>query len=489
MTAQLDFFPALSGGCEFASKAGHTLSAVNPATGETIAQFPRFTPEDVDAAVQSAHAAFLKWKRTPPRQRAEMLLALADAVEADRERLLLLDVRDNGSPISEMKTDIDIGVMYLRYFAGLALEVRGETIPVSDDRLNYTIRDPFGVVVRIIPFNHPLMFALRTLAAPLVTGNTVVLKPSEHTSLSTLALSQHIRKIFPPGVISIVTGTGREAGDALVCHPLVRRIAFIGHDRTGRLIQERAAQTGVKTVTLELGGKNPIIIWPDADIDAAIDGAVAGMRFNFQSQACGSTSRLLIHRDMHDVFVERLAARLESIRAGMPEDRSTETGAIVNEAQMNKVLRYIEIGREEGGRLIAGGYRLMNDGFDRGLFVRPTLFTNVRPDSRLAKEEIFGPVLAAMSFDDFDDALAIANDTPYGLSASLYTRDLSVAHRFARDIAAGYVWINENQRHFLGTPFGGIKDSGIGKEEDPSELLSYTQVKNVHLRFDSEWLS
>jgi betaine-aldehyde dehydrogenase len=464
------------------------MDAINPATGKVFAQFPRMDPIAVDEAVFSAHAAYQSWRRVHPRERARMLLSFADAVEADRERLALLDVRDNGSPISEMKTDIDVGLMYVRYFAGLALEVRGETIPVGNDRLNFTVREPFGVVARIVPFNHPIMFALRTLAAPLLTGNAVIIKPSEHTSIATLAMVDHIRKAFPPGVVSIITGTGDVAGDALVRHPLVRRIAFIGHGRTGRLIQENAAKAGVKTVTLELGGKNPIVIWPDADIDAAIEGAVTGMRFNFQSQACGSTSRLLVHRDMHDTFVEKLAQKLEDIRSGMPEDAGTQTGSIVMEAQFRKVMDYIDIGRSEGGKIAAGGYRVSDGEMRDGFFVRPTLFTNVTPNSRIAREEIFGPILAAMTYDNYSGAIAIANDTNFGLSASIYTRDLAVAHRYARDIEAGYVWVNENQGHFLGTPFGGIKDSGIGKEEDPSELLSFTQTKNVHIRFDGAWL-
>ncbi len=440
-----DTVPAFFCGERRLAADGATLDALNPATGKTIGGFPRCGKADVDAAVNAAAQAFPAWREMYPGERAAHLLAFADSVEADRERLLLLDVQDNGSPIREMAIDIDVGTKHLRYFAGLALHSRGETVPTGHDRLNFTLRQPFGVTAQLIPFNHPLMFALKTIGAPLVAGNTVIIKPSEHTSLSAVALAEHIEKVFPPGVLSIVTGNGNEAGDALVTHPGVRRIHFIGGDVTGRIIQARAASVAVKTVTLELGGKNPIVIWPDADIDAAIDGAMSGMRFNFQGQACGSTSRLLLQHDSKGDFIERLSERMEGLRAGMPEDGSTDVGAIVNEAQMDKVLNYIEIGRSDG-RLCAGGERLADGAFASGHFVRPTLFCDVEPGSRLVQEEIFGPVLAAMDYEDYDDAIRIANGVRYGLTASIYTQDLRVAHAFARDVEAGYVWVNDNQR-------------------------------------------
>jgi betaine-aldehyde dehydrogenase len=479
----VETIPAFFCGGRRVASSGATLDAVNPATGECLAKFPRCTKEDVDAAVSAAAQAFPAWRAMHAMERAARLRAFADRVEANRERLLLLDVRDNGSPIREMAIDLDIGTAHLRYFAGLALQIHGETIPTGHDRLNYTLRQPFGVTVQIIAFNHPLMFALKTIGAPLAAGNTVIIKPSEHTSLSALALAEDIEKVFPPGVVSIVTGNGTEAGDALVTHPRVRRIHFIGGDATGRQIQARAASVAVKSVTLELGGKNPIVVWPDADLDAALEGALSGMRFNFQGQACGSTSRLLLQRDCRNAFIERLAERMEGLRSGMPEEVTTQVGAVVHEAQMRKVLEYIEIGLRDGGRVRAGGVRLTGGEFSRGYFVRPTLLTDVAPSSRLLHEEVFGPVLTAVDYDDYEDALRIANGVRYGLTASIYTRDLGVAHRFARDVEAGYVWVNDNQRHFLGVPYGGTKDSGVGREEDPGELSSYTEIKNVNVRF------
>jgi acyl-CoA reductase-like NAD-dependent aldehyde dehydrogenase len=475
--------PILVGGELRAARSGATLDSLNPATGELIARVPRCDARDVADAVAAARSAFVPWRATPAAERAELVLALARYVVDHGERLARLDVIDNGSPIREMRKDVDLAVSWMRHFAGLALHLRGETIPTGHDRVNYTLRDPFGVVGRIIPFNHPLAFAASKIAAPLIAGNTVVLKPSEHTSLSALSLAEAMRDIFPAGVVNVVTGTGAEAGDALVAHPDVRRLAFIGHPDTGRAIQARAAAVCVKTVTLELGGKNPLVVFPDADLDDAVEGALRGMNFTWQGQSCGSTSRLLLHEDIHDEVVERLAARMDELRSGDPLDEATDTGAIVNAAQHAKVTSAIALGRSEGARLVTGGGPPKGERFARGLFVRPTLFDGVRPDSGLAQEEIFGPVLAALRFSSYDEAVRIANGVRFGLTASVWTRDLRTAHAFARDVEAGYVWVNDASRHLLGAPFGGVKDSGVGREEDHEELASYTQVKNVNVRF------
>jgi betaine-aldehyde dehydrogenase len=460
------------------------IEAVNPATGKVVGHFPRGGADEVDAAVGAAREAFPAWRRLDPLARAELVLGIAAAVEDNAEELAQLDVLDNGSPIRDMRRDTEIAAAQLRYFAGLALQVRGETIPGESGRLDYTLRQPYGVVGRIVPFNHPLMFAASRLAAPLIAGNTVVMKPSEHTSLSALRLGELISGFMPPGVVNFVTGYGQEAGDALVAHPDVRRVAFIGSVAVGRTIQQRAASRVVKTVTLELGGKNPIVVFPDADLGAAVDGALRGMNFTWQGQSCGSTSRLLVHRSRYDELVEALGARMDAMRSGPPGEESTETGAIVNRGQYDKVLGYMQLGRNEGGRVVAGGGPAQVDGHEQGLFLRPTLFDGLAPDSRLASEEIFGPVLVALPFSGYEDALEIANGLSYGLTASVFTGDLAVAHRFARDVEAGYVWVNDSARHFPGTPFGGFKDSGLGREESVEELLSYTQIKNVNVRFE-----
>jgi betaine-aldehyde dehydrogenase len=481
-TTAAELKPAFIGGEWHEATSGETIEVVNPATGETVAAIPRCGPEDVDAAVIAAEAAFPSWSRMDAHERGRHLLELADAIEVRGHQLAELDAIDNGSPLHEMRKDVGIATSQLRYFAGLTLQIRGETIPTGHDRLNYTLRQPYGVVGRMVPFNHPLMFAAAKIAAPLAAGNTVVLKPSEHTSLSALGMAEEIQRIFPPGVVNVVTGYGAETGDALVAHPRVRRLAFIGAADTGRAIQRRAAEVTVKTITLELGGKNPLVVFPDADLDAAVAGAQAGMNFTWQGQSCGSTSRLLVHRSIHRDLVDRLAARLAELRPGPPLERESDTGSLVNRAQLDKVLGYVALGEEEGARLLTGGTQVTDGECAKGLFVRPALFDDVSPRSRLAQEEIFGPVLAVIPFDDYDDAVAIANGVRYGLTASVFTRDLATAHRFARDVEAGYVWVNESSRHFAGTSFGGFKDSGLGREEDLDELLSYTQVKNVNVR-------
>jgi len=473
----------LVGGELRGARDGETIEVTNPATGEAIGTVPRCREADVDDAVAAARAAFAGWRATNPLERAARLGALADAITEHAEELAMLDVLENGSPIREMRGDAFAAAAQLRYFAGLALALRGETIPGEADRLNYTLMEPFGVVGRIVPFNHPLMFAAGRAAAPLIAGNTLVVKPSEHTSTSALALAELASELLPPGVFNVVTGYGEEAGDALVTHRDVRRIAFTGSAEVGRAIQRRAATHVVKTVTLELGGKNPIVVFADADIEAAIAGALRGMNFTWQGQSCGSTSRLLVHSSLHGEFVSRLGERMDAMTSGPPQEEQTETGAIVHRRQYEKVLSYLAIGREEGARVVAGGGPPDDPRLANGLFVRPTLFDGVAPGSRLAQEEIFGPVLAAMGFETYEQALAIANGVSLGLTASVYTSDLGVAHRFARDVQAGYVWVNDTAKHIPGTAFGGVKDSGVGREEGAEELASYAQVKNVNVSF------
>jgi acyl-CoA reductase-like NAD-dependent aldehyde dehydrogenase len=479
----METIPALIGGERRLARGGETLAATNPSTGETIAQFPRCGPEDIDDAVRAAETALGAWRALDALERAGYLERLAAKVVEHAEELAGLDVVDNGSPIREMRRDAFIAAGQLRYFAGLALQLRGETIPTGFERLDYTLPEPFGVVGRIVPFNHPLMFAAGRIGAPLVAGNTMVIKPSEHTSLSALRLADLVAEVLPPGVVNVVTGLGEEAGDALVVHPGARRIAFIGSVEIGRMIQQRASTHVVKTVTLELGGKNPLAIFPDADLDLAVDGALRGMNFTWQGQSCGSTSRLLVHESEHDAFVARLAERMEALRSGPPAEESTDTGAIVHRRQYDKVLSYLQIGRDEGAKVIVGGGPAEDPQLAGGMFLRPTLFDGVKPDSRLAREEIFGPVLAAMTFSSYEEAIEIANSVHYGLTAGVFTRDLATAHRFARDVQAGYVWINDASRHFPGTPYGGVKDSGVGREEGIDEMLSYVQFKNVNVNF------
>ncbi|MCF1592532.1 aldehyde dehydrogenase family protein [Streptomyces muensis] len=473
----------LIGGELVAARHGSTTETINPATGRSFARYPQGAEADVDDAVSAATAAAPVWADTPIRKRAAAVSALADAIEAAGEEISLLDTVDNGSPIAVMRNDYLLAVEHLRYFAGLALQLKGESIPVDDhDALDFTLRAPFGVVGRIVPFNHPFMFAASRIAAPLVAGNTVVLKPAEVTSLSALRLGELARDLLPPGVLNIVTGPGGTVGDRIVAHPDVPRIAFTGSEAVGRGIQRRAADGGVKVVTLELGGKNPIIVFDDADLDAAVEGALRGMNFTWQGQSCGSTSRLYVQETVYAEFIERLSARMASMRLGEPTDPATEIGPVVSRAQFDKVSGFIDEGRSTPGlELVTGGVAPeCGDGY----FIRPTLFSGRDEEpGRLYTEEIFGPVLVASSFADYDDVVARANRLPLGLTASVWTRSLRTAMSAARDIEAGYLWINWSSGHIPGAPFGGVKNSGVGREEGLGELESFTQPKNVYVRF------
>lgn len=469
--------PALINGERVAAKSGETLEALNPATGEQLGTIPRMGAEDVAAAVDAAAKAAPAWGATGPAERVALLMKLADTLEAKVPELAMIDVNDNGTPISSMGGFMAFGIDFIRYQAGLAREVQGSTIPDASNCMNVTVRRPYGVTGRIVPFNHPVIDATLKLIPALATGNTVLLKPSEHTSMSALALADIYTEIFPPGVVNILTGLGAEAGDAIVAHPEVRRIAFVGSAAGGRAIQRRAAEVGVKHVTLELGGKNPLIVFPDCDLDQAAQAAVAGMNFAWQGESCGSTSRLLVHEAIHDEFVERVAAKIDAIRIGDPTDPATETGAIVSRPQYDKIMSYIDIGKNDG-RLIAGGVRPKGVP-DEGLFIKPTMFDGIAPTSRIAQEEIFGPVLVAIEFSDEAEALRIANGVEYGLTAGVFTDDYHRAHRFARDLQAGYVWINTPSRLAIGTPYGGVKNSGVGKEGNLADLMSYTTETNI----------
>lgn len=463
---------------------GGRLEVVNPATGQVVTTIPAATEADVDAAVASAKNAFDGWKRTPAVVRARLLNEIADAVETHGEELARIDAIDNGTPISMLRNDIRLATTQLRYFAGLALELRGQSIPPPAGGLNYTVHEPFGVVGRIVPFNHPMMFAATKIAAPLVAGNTVVLKPSEHTSLSALRIGELCAEILPPGVVNVVTGLGATVGARLTTHPDVTRIAFTGSVQTGLGIQRQAATERVKTVTLELGGKNPLLVFPDADLDAAVAGAIRGMNFTWQGQSCGSTSRVYVHRSLWHEFLDRLKVGVEKLQIGDPQNDKTDVGAIVCRSQYDRVVRFIEAGTADPrARLIAGGDV---EGPDAGLFVRPTVFAFDEGDcdSPLLHEEIFGPVLSVLPFDEYDEVIARANRLPLGLTASVWTTELSTAMRATRDLEAGYVWVNTSSIHIPGAPFGGFKNSGVGREEGVEELYSYTQQKNVYIQFE-----
>jgi acyl-CoA reductase-like NAD-dependent aldehyde dehydrogenase len=466
---------------------GARLDVLNPATGAAVTTIPAGTAADVDAAVAAATRAFPGWRRVPAAERGRLLGVLADAVEDHAEELAWLDAVDNGSPIRMLRQDAVITAAQLRYFAGLALQLRGDSLPAPDaGSLDFTAHEPFGVVGRVIPFNHPLMFAATKLAAPLIAGNTVVLKPSEHTSLSALRIGELCAGFLPPGVVNVVTGTGTAAGACLTGHPGVPRIAFTGSAETGLRIQRDAARHTVKFVTLELGGKNPLLVFPDADVDAAVAGAVNGMNFTWQGQSCGSTSRVFVHRSVYADFVSRVVSALGKLHVGDPLSDETDVGAIVSRPQFDRVSAYIRAGlADPRARLVTGGEP---PGADGGLFIRPTVFAFDDGDceSPVLEQEIFGPVMCVLPYDDYSDVIGSANRLNLGLTASVWTSSLRTALSAARDLEAGYVWVNASSAHIPGAPFGGTKNSGLGREEGLEELYSYTQQKNVFVRFDTE---
>ena len=458
--------------------AGKSLITVNPANGEKLGEVPWADGQDVNEAVEAARRGSAEWRRVPPAERAVCLEQLAERIIAHVGELALLDSFDSGNTVTGMRFDMRASAETLKYFAGLARELKGETFTNGPAHLNYTLRQPFGVVAKINAFNHPFRFCAEKAAAPLAAGNSVVIKQPEQAPLSGLRFAELTDGLFPPGVINVITGDS-VAGSALVRHPDVRRIAFIGSVETGRIIAREAAD-GIKNVSLELGGKNPIIIFPDADVDQAASLALKGMNMNRQGQSCSSTSRIFVPEGLHDAVVERLVAEAEKLQVGLPWHEETEVGPLVSEEQLERVMGYIEAGNDEGAELLTGGHRPGRKELDRGFYVEPTVFDGVEPDMRIAKEEIFGPVMSVLKWRDYETMLEEANGIIYGLTAAIVTNDLKLAMETAQRIEAGYVWINSSGR-YLGAPYGGWKQSGIGREESLDELLSYTQIKNVNM--------
>ena len=456
------------------------LASINPSTGEVLAEVALATPADVDAAVASARRAFPAWAATPPLERARRLREAASRIRANAADLALLDAADCGNPVKAMLFDAEIAATQLEYFAGLVLEIKGETVPTGNGSLNYTRREPLGVVARIFPFNHPFMFAAGKIAAPLAAGNTVVIKPPEQAPLSTLRLMELLQDLFPPGVLNCVVG-GRDVGACLVSHPDVAAVGLIGSVPAGKAVLHSAADT-MKRCLLELGGKNAMVIYPDADMERAVDGAVRGMNFTWCGQSCGSTSRLFLHESIHDRFVDQMIALLgQRHRPGLATHMDTTMGALINRTQYERSLSYIASARSDGARLATGGAHPKGAELANGFFIEPTVFTGVTPAMKLAREEVFGPVLSVFRWSREDEVFDAVNGTELGLTASIWTRDLVTAHRAAARVQSGYVWVNDCSSHFIGAPFGGYKQSGLGREESKDELFEFTQIKNVNI--------
>jgi aldehyde dehydrogenase (NAD+) len=461
------------------ASGGATMAVVNPATEVVIADVASAGPDDVNAAVEAARGALAgSWGTLPARDRGRLLWKLGDRLMERADEIARLETLHNGKPIFESRQiEIPACVECLQYFAGWADKIHGETVPVKGNALVYTLREPLGVCAAIVPWNFPLLSAVWKVAPALATGNTMILKPASQTPLTALALGELALEVgIPAGVLNVVTGSGAVAGQAIVAHPGIDKIAFTGDTTTGRGVMRTAAET-VKHLTLELGGKSPNIVFADADLDAAVRGATIGI-FYGKGEVCAAGSRLLVDRSIKDQFIDKVAARTKKMSVGDPLDPKTRFGALASKAQLDKVLHYVEGARREGATLVAGGSRA-DIGTGKGFFMQPTMFADVTPAMTIAREEIFGPVLAAIEFGDVEEAIARANDSMYGLAAAVWTRDIKKAHYVASKLQAGTVWVNTYNVYDTAVPFGGYKQSGFGREMSMHALEHYTQTKTV----------
>ncbi|MEB2628141.1 aldehyde dehydrogenase family protein [Peribacillus frigoritolerans] len=462
--------------------SGKTFETLDPSNGKVLAVVSEAGPEDVDKAVKAARTAFDNgpWKKMSASERSRLIYKLADLMEEHKEALAQLDTLDNGKPIGETtNADVPLAIDHFRYYAGWTTKIVGQTIPVAGNYFNYTRHEAVGVVGQIIPWNFPLLMAAWKLGAALATGCTIVLKPAEQTPLSALYLGQlALEAGFPPGVLNVIPGFGETAGSPLVDHPEVDKIAFTGSTSVGKMIMRQASGT-VKKISLELGGKSPNIILPDADMSKAIPGALMGIMFN-QGQVCCAGSRLYIQKKSYDNVVADLVSHAKNIKQGAGLDPTTQIGPLVSGEQLERVGSYIEKGKSEGAEVVTGG----NYGQGEGYFVTPTIFAGVEDEMTIAKEEIFGPVVAAMPFDDLDDVINRANNSEYGLAAGLWTQDVKKAHYVANELKAGTVWVNCYNAFDAASPFGGYKQSGIGREMGSYALDNYTEVKSVWINLN-----
>ena len=457
-----------------------TLAVTSPSTGESLGTTVEATADDVNRAVVAACEAFLRWRDVPAQERASAIRRASAILRQNADELAWLEAVDTGNPFQAMRFDVEISANYMDYFAGLVTEIKGDTIPIGAGTLNYTLREPLGVVVRIGAFNHPLLFTAGKCGAPLAAGNTLIVKPAEQTPLSSLRIAELWEGVFPPGVFNIVTG-GRDTGSALVAHPKVAKIGFIGSVTAGRAVMTGAGAT-LKALTLELGGKNALIACADASPADVADGVVRGMNFRYVTgQSCNSTSRVYLHADIHDAALAEIVKRVGALKVGLPTEPDNEVGCLSSKAQFDKTMSYIKLGIEGGARLAYGGKRPADPKLAQGFFVEPTVFADVTDDMRIAREEIFGPVVSILRWSDEDDLVARVNALDVGLTASIWTHDLDRAHRLASRVEAGYIWINGASTHYVGVPFGGYKQSGMGREESIEELLACTQIKNVNV--------
>ncbi len=457
---------------------GSTFASMNPANGEHLANCAQATQDDVDAAVKAAWKAFPEWKKTTPAERAKILNQIADVIEENMEHLAMVETLDNGKPIREtMAIDIPLSAQHFRYFAGAILADEGTATVLDENFLSIVLREPIGVVGQIVPWNFPFLMGAWKLAPVLAAGCCTVFKPSSDTSLSVLEFAKLVEDIIPPGVFNVITGSGSRAGQYILDHPEISKLAFTGSTEVGRNVALAAAQRIIPS-TLELGGKSANIIFPDADWDQVMDGVQLGILFN-QGQVCCAGSRIFVHEDIYDKFVEEAAAAFDKVEVGLPWEEDTQMGTQINQGQLRKILQYVKLGVDEGCKLAAGGEKIDEGELAKGSFMRPTLLVDAKNDMRVSQEEIFGPVAVVIPFKDEEEVIEMANDSPYGLGGAVWTKDITRALRVSRAIETGRMWINTYNQIPEGAPFGGYKESGIGRETHKVMLEHYTQMKNI----------
>ncbi|KAH8809247.1 betaine-aldehyde dehydrogenase [Xylogone sp. PMI_703] len=469
------------GGEWHAPRDGHYHETYCPGDGHVITKVAFAGTRDTEAAIEAAHGAFASWRAVPSIERGRILRKAAQILRDHGQELALLDALNTGNPVAIMAQDANMAADHLDYFAGLIPAIHGETTHLDDDSFNYTVREPLGVVARIIASNHPLMFAATRLSAALAVGNTVVLKTPEQAPLSALRLVELIGGLFPPGILNVLPG-GIECGKTLSTHKLVSKVTLTGSVPTGKAIQKAAAET-LKLTSFELGGKNALVAYPDTDLDKLVDGIVRGMNWGWCGQSCGSTSRVFLHESHHDVVLARVKEQVEKLfRPGNPIDATTTMGAMVSKAAQDRVLGYIAIAEKEGARLVTGGKVPVTADTQGGYFVQPTIFADVKQTMRIANEEVFGPVLSVFKWTDEEQLYMDVNAVDYGLTGAVFTSDIKTAQTAVRKIQAGTVWVNTSSTHYHGMPFGGYKQSGIGREDTFEEMREMTQTKAVHVK-------